>query len=330
MQPHKVEVIMKLSIRYADKIVGTLIVLALATLIIVIVMLGTSHRWFSNDNQYRTVFTSAAGLSPNMPIQYKGFTIGLIRKYGLTEDNTVEANFIIFEQYIDRVRMGSVVEIIVSPIGLGNLLIFHPGRGTDRVQEGGFIPEINSIEGKILLSGGLVDRQDSAADTINHFVGQADNILNQVNEILDTVLISLVGLGGADHITQIIKDVETTTQSIAMQLPPIMENMETVTSQISAPSSSVMSLLDSNSPIFRDITASIHSISEIIENLNKTSEFIPTQLPQIALMLTDVSVALRSAQDVLVAVSNNPLLRGGIPQRVETSPGGAGYRHLEF
>jgi len=323
---------MKFSIRFADKIVGTLVILALAILIVVIFMLGSSQRWFARDYQYRTYFISASGLSPNMAVQYKGFTIGNVKKIKLSEDDNVEVHFTIFEEYQDRVKDGSVVEILVNPIGLGNSFIFYPGKGKEILPEGSIIPEINSPEARLLMSSGLVDRQESTGDSIV-------NIVNNAREILENVNIALSGSKGSDEITlgQIILNIERVTASISevtdaltQMLNPILENIEVVTGQISDPSGTVMSILDSEGPIYTDLTSSIHSIADMIENLNKTSDFIPSQLPQVAILINDLSVALRSAQDVLTAVSNNPLLRRGIPERTETAPGGSGNRNLDF
>jgi len=45
---------MRFSIRFADQVVGTLVVLALAILIFAILMVGRSQRWFVQDYEYRT------------------------------------------------------------------------------------------------------------------------------------------------------------------------------------------------------------------------------------------------------------------------------------
>ncbi|MCL1958043.1 MAG: MCE family protein, partial [Spirochaetes bacterium] len=163
---------MKFSIRFADKIVGALVLLGLALLIFVIFMLGKNQRWFARDRQYKTYFTSASGISPNMAVQYKGFTIGHVKKIRLSDDDSVEVSFTIFEEYGDRVKDGSVVEILINPIGLGNTFIFYTGRGAKLIPEGNTIPEINSAEGRRLVLMGLVDRQESTGDAITGIMNQ--------------------------------------------------------------------------------------------------------------------------------------------------------------
>jgi phospholipid/cholesterol/gamma-HCH transport system substrate-binding protein len=260
-----------------------------------------------------------------MAVLYKGFTIGHVKKFSLSDDDSVEVFFTIFEEYTDRVRDGSVVEILISPIGLGNSFVFYPGKGTDIIPEGSTIPEINSREGRRLVLMGLVERSESMGDAIA-------NIVNQVKSILGEINIALSGAKGSEDtaIGKTIKNLETATEALSLQLSPIMGNLETVTDQMSSPSGTVMSLLDSEGPVYQNLTSALNSLADIIENLNNISEFVPNQLPQLAIMINDLSVALRSAQDVLTAASNNPLLRGGIPKRGETDPGGTNLRNLDF
>ena len=301
---------MKFSIRFADKIVGTLVLLALAILVVVIFMLGRNQRWFTRDLEYRAYFYSAAGLSTNMAIQYKGFTIGNVKSVSLAEDDSVEVIFSIYEEHNERVKYGSVVELQVSPIGLGNSFLFHPGKGKDLLLPGMTIPDVNSQQGRYLASIGLVDRPESS-DSIGE-------IMNKVQFLLETINISLSGSEGAE---------ELPLGQAMISLGNTMKNVEDLTSQIAAPRGTVMSALDGDGPLYTDITAMINSISGILDDVNRSTDVIPAHLP---VMLNDINILLRQVQDVLTSVSNNPLLRGGMPVRVETGPGGSNPRDLEF
>ena len=125
---------MKFKIRFSEQIVGVFIILALVSLIFVIVMLGRSHRWFSRDAVFYTELDSVTGISKNMPVLYKGFTIGNVKSFGLNDRDSVSIYFSIYAEHRERVKQGSLVEIVTSPIGLGNQFILHPGKGEDLVQ----------------------------------------------------------------------------------------------------------------------------------------------------------------------------------------------------
>ena len=359
MQTRYAGVVVKFSIRFADKIVGSLVILALAILVVVIFMVGRNQRWFAHDIQYVTYFSSASGLSPNMAVYYRGFTIGNVKKIKL-KDDSVEVLFTIHEEYAHRVTEGSVVEVQVNPIGLGSTFLFHPGKGMVKHDEGDVIPEINSAQARLLTAEGLVNRSETTNDITNIISrvnilletidavltgsrGAEDLAIGQIvknlEESLETINIALSGSDGAEDLAlgQIVKNLETTTtgltslaRTLSAQLSPIMGNLDTVAAQLSDPSGTVMSILDVDGPVYTNLTSAMNSIASIIENLDRTSEFIPAQLPQIGVMIADLNIALRTAQDVLTAIANNPLLKGGIPQHRETIPGGTNPRNLDF
>jgi phospholipid/cholesterol/gamma-HCH transport system substrate-binding protein len=323
---------MKFSIRFADQIVGALVILALAILVVVVFMLGKTQRWFVNDAQYKTYFTSASGISPNMAVKYKGFTIGHVKKLSLSDDDRVEIIFTIFEEYADRVVEGSLVGVQESPIGLGSSFNFYPGKGKESIPPGGLIPEVTSPEAQIYIKRGIADSPKSS-DSIGNIVNQVSETLESVNVILGTVNKSLAGTDGDPALEQIIGNIVKTTDGIttvvdtlSVQLSPLINNIESLTAKISDPSGAVMSILDGQGPLYE----SINSIAGIIENLNKTSEFIPAQLPQVAVAISELNTVLRQVQDVLTSIANNPLLKGGIPEHNETGPAGANPRNNEF
>jgi len=260
-----------------------------------------------------------------MAVQHKGFTIGHVKKLSLSQDDRVEIIFTIFEEYAHRVTEGSLVEVQESPIGLGSSFVFYPGNGKEPIPEGSVIPEVNSPEAKEYKARGLTN-VTKASDSIG-------NILNQVNSILESVNKALVDSNGEPVLGQIVNNVEGTTEDIknitetlSGQLKPIMADIESLTKKVSDPSGSIMGVLDGDGPLYD----SINSLAGIIDNLNKTSEFIPAQLPQIAVVIKELNTALRQVQDVLEAVANNPLLKNGIPERTETGPAGANPRNHNF
>jgi phospholipid/cholesterol/gamma-HCH transport system substrate-binding protein len=319
---------MKFSIRFADQIVGTLVVLALAILVFVVFMIGKNQRWFVNDSSYKAYFASASGINPNMAVQYKGFTIGHVKKLSLSRDSVegdrVEIIFSIFEEYADRVTEGSLVERMESPIGLGNSFNFYPGKGS-KLPEGSEIPVVNSPKARELISKKLAD-EPRANDSIG-------NIVNQVNSILETINKSLVGENGEPVLGQIVSNVEGTTaglntlaDDLSNQLKPLIANLELFTKKISDPTGAVMGILDGDGPLYE----SIDSLAGVIDNLNKTSEFIPAQLPQIAVAVNELNIVLKQIQDVLTSIANNPLLKNGIPEQNETGPTGANPRDQKF
>ena len=111
---------MKFKIKFADQIVGALSIIAIATLIFITFFIASTQKWFVKKHNFFTTISSANSVSEGMSLQYKGFAIGKVKKIALSDDDSVTVHFYVLDEYIDRVTQGSIVELSVSPIGLGS------------------------------------------------------------------------------------------------------------------------------------------------------------------------------------------------------------------
>ena len=333
---------MKFKIRFADQIVGFFVIVALVSLVFVIVMLGRSQRWFAKDNSYTTILPSAAGLGKNMALQYRGFAIGNIKSFYLTKDDEVEVLFSIHEEYKDRVKKGSMVELIVSPVGLGNQFLFHSGIG-ELLDDGAFVPLVGSAQAKELVRQGLAVelRHD---DSISLLLNRVSSVFDELNTTLTQVNEAFISGNDATKIGQIANSVQKmvsgaeglpqsvnqTIEEIRAELVPLLANVNEIVALANNPDNAVYQLLDSNGVVYSNLVSSLTSISDILENLDRTTAFIPAQLPQVAGLLMDLRATVKNAEDVLVALANNPLLRRGVPGKQESQSGGTSPRDIRF
>jgi phospholipid/cholesterol/gamma-HCH transport system substrate-binding protein len=215
-----------------------------------------------------------------------------------------------------------------------------------QVTEGMTIPAVNSPEGKRMLASGLAQRPERD-DSLNNIINRAGTLLATLNDTLIEVQSAFVGtdesslgrtMGEVELAARGLRvmsqrlpnDLEVTLTSIMAQLEPILANLNQLSAGIANPEGSVMSLLDAEGPVYTDLIASLDAISATLRNLEKTTDFIPAHLPQIAVLLSDLHMALTTAEDVLVSLTNNPILKGGIPQHRETRAGGTRPRDVEF
>jgi phospholipid/cholesterol/gamma-HCH transport system substrate-binding protein len=346
----------KFRIRFADKIVGLLIIVALGILIFSIFMLGKRHRWFAKDQTYLTHFDSASGLSANMPVQYKGFTIGNVKSFDLTAEDQVEVSFTIYDTYLDRVREGSLVEMRSNPIGLGGgQFLFHPGLLPDPM-EGDFIPSVNSSEGRDHLEKGLVviTGQD---DSITVIISRVNALLQNVNGVVlqlrdafrgteQTALgrtvsglegtvrdaSSLVGNvdAGLRRPLENAGQIAESVGRIAAQAEAALADLRIVTAELANPDSLAMRVLDPEGPVYANLDKSLNSISAIMESLETTAGALPVQMSQAAALILEIRSALEAAEDVIIALRNNPLLKNGVPDRIPAGTGGTSPRDISF
>jgi len=347
---------MKFKIRFADQIVGFFIILSIVSLVFVVLMLGRSYRWFSRDSRYHTILYSAGGLSNNMPILYRGFTIGNVTSFFLNDNDDVEVIFLIFEEYNDRVRLGSMMMMIESPIGLGSSFHFHPGRGAI-LPEDSFIPVAGSPQAQELIRRGLADEprhEDSIGviiTRVNTTLADVNSILAHINEAIgsgsdETEIGRIIGsaatiMAEAEIIPALIdesvRDLINILESFQRDLEPAMLSVNDIllginnlVSELNDPDGLIMTVLDTEEAVYTNLVESLGSVRSILDNLDATIAFLPSQIPQIAAIIMDLGAIMSSVEDVLVALANNPLLRGGIPQRPDTQGSGISPRDLRF
>jgi phospholipid/cholesterol/gamma-HCH transport system substrate-binding protein len=312
-------------------------------------MLGKQQRWFAKDQIYRSHFESASGLSANMPVQYKGFTIGNVKSFDLTDDDKVEVSFTVYDTYLDRVREGSLVEIRINPIGIGGgQFLFHPGLRPDPLG-GDFIPSVNSDEGREYLEKGLViiPNQD---DSITVIITRVNTLLQNINGVVILLRDAIRGTD-ATALGRTVAGAESTARgasSLVEQvdgaLKPSLENIEQITGQIQSvigdlktltaelanPDSLVLSALDIDGPVYTNLEKSLTALAGTLESVETTAGTFPAQMSQVAALISDLRSALRSAEDVIIALRNNPLLKRGIPNRGQTGTGGTSPRDVAF
>jgi phospholipid/cholesterol/gamma-HCH transport system substrate-binding protein len=340
---------LKFTIRYADQVVGALIIGAIVALLGVIFLLGSNQRWFSKNYNFKTYFDSAAGLGKNMAVQYKGFTIGRIKTFDLTSDDRVEVRFYIYDTYISRVRRGSLVDVSVSPVGLGNQFLFYPGLGSDQIEEGDLIPAVSSREGQEALEMGIayIPKHDDSIGVIlsqvNSVLANVDTLTKQLSGAFEGTDATALGrtLGNVEQTTQGLAEIPGmvqggldqvlgTVDQIVASIQPILANLRILSDDLADPNGTVAQVLDSEGPIYANLVSTLESVSGTIGSLEKTMAYVPAQLPQITVMLTEVRQVLRSAEDVLTALTNNPLLKNGVGSRVENQPTGTSMRDIGF
>jgi len=332
---------MKLMIRFADQIVGALIIVAVGILVFVIFMLGSSQRWFIRDNNYVSYFNSASGLGHNMPVLYKGFTIGRVRSIKLIDDR-VEVHFSIFKEYTDKVKRGSRVELVSSPISAlgGNQFLFYPGRGTEKepLAPGTVIHSVNSPDSLFQLDSHLTS-VPPREDGIGNIISQVGLTLRKLNEALggETEVNNLKTI--VESIVKSVTDIQLIVGKLSSDLDverlmndlrPVVANFRELSDRLREPDSPVMSFLNSEGDVYKNLIKSLEAAAGTLQQLEGTTGDIHSQTPQIAASLDRLLTALRSANLVLDSVKTNPLIRRGIPERTETSAGGSGSRDMDF
>jgi phospholipid/cholesterol/gamma-HCH transport system substrate-binding protein len=351
---------MKFKIKFADQVVGLFILVAVVFFAVIVVLIGANQRWFAKDYTFKTSFQSATGAAPGTAIFMKGFTIGKIDKLTLNAENLVDAEFHIYDTYYDKVREYSILELTVSPIGLGSQLLFHPGRSETRLEEGVFIPTADSIDGQALIEQELVEIPPKD-DTITRLLANVNPLLENTNKTIVTVNRTLteVNRALAGQSTGPLGDIVTDASTAAAALPGTMRNVDAIVAdvqlrvgglldQVSSllvefqaisgnlvattesirdptglvpklldPSGSIKTFLDDDNALYKKVMNIVGEIEKSVKSLQSIVSGLNSEMPKVAAVLNETRTAIQQAQDVLEGVKNNPLIRGGVSERVE-------------
>ena len=184
----------------------------------------------------------------------------------------------------------------------------------------------DSISNLVNRANVLLESLTDLIDGVNYaFEGTSDTSLGRTMQSVETSMASL-----SDMTEKLPAEIEDSLVSIMDMLNPILKDLAELSNKLAAPDGMVMTALDAEGDVYTSLNDTLKSLSETMKNLAITSDAIPGYMPQVGTMLIEVNNVLQTVDDVLTAAANNPLLKGGVPKKVETKVGGGQSRDMEF
>lgn len=342
---------MKFRIKYAQQIVGFFLLAALAALVVVLILMGLNQRWFARSYTFYTRFNSASGITPGMSVKLKGFEIGKLSGFQLNSLNRVSVTLQIYEEYYDKIRPDSVVELASSPLGLGSgSLNLLSGKNTlPPIEEYSFIPSTDTILGDNIVKQGLVDKQ-LGNDAISGIINSIEPLVNSIRETSNSVNQLLTNINGAvegtsqNQITSLLQDLHKNMGNLDRILQgdvqgkvgPILDNVAAISGNVAKltdemkdpkglipklldAKGSIATLLDDKNQLYDQINQIITQVNQSMKEVRALAVYLNNSTPQISGIMEDARSTLKHTDDVLTGLSNNPLLKGGIPEKKEQS-----------
>jgi phospholipid/cholesterol/gamma-HCH transport system substrate-binding protein len=153
---------------------------------------------------------------------------------------------------------------------------------------------------------------------------KSEGVLGKAEETLNTTEGVVAGVPG------IVEDLQGSLDAILTDVRPVIKNLETLSATLADPDGAIAMVLDSEGAVYTSLEDSLKSVSGTLRNLERTTDFIPTQLPQIAALIMELREVLQTAESVLISLTNNPLLKKGIPAQVKTETSGTSSRDIRF
>lgn len=337
---------MKFRIKYAQQVVGFFLLASVLALVAVLVFMGANQRWFARNYSFFSRFNSAEGITVGMPIKLKGFEIGKVTGFELTYSNRVKVNLDIYSDYIGKIRPDSVLDLAVATLGIGggamNLL---PGTNMlPPMEENSFLPSSDSTLGKTLVNQGVVDKPQ-VNDQIKGILDQVAPLLvdlrttaGSVTRVLNDVSSAVEGKSNnqiagllteaRSTITQVMSVVNTSANNandLMNGLNSVTKRVDSLMSQIQDPKGlipklfdpqgSLKTILDDKNVLFNQITSILGQVNSTLVEVKGLTAYLNRSTPQISSLVEDARQTIKKTGDVMEGLSNNPILRGGIPEQ---------------
>jgi phospholipid/cholesterol/gamma-HCH transport system substrate-binding protein len=228
-------------------------------------------------------------------------------------------------------------------------MFFHPGKGpAEPLPEFSYIPSMDLEEGKQLVKDGLVDRP-VGEDPIGELIASLSPVLVQVDSTLLAIEQTVQSLDdsingvGTGALAGVITELESTAgqiNSVLSQLELAAANINQLTEGMTDPTGlakklldpkgSVATFLDDENQLYDQIVKSVEDLNTIIDELGQFVTFINASQPQISGILEKGKATLDQGRDVLEAVKNNPLIRGGVPEPLQQPTTFQSFRDEDF
>jgi ABC-type transporter Mla subunit MlaD len=231
-----------------------------------------------------------------MAMKIKGIQTGEVKSVFLTEDNLIEVNFKVFQEYSGRIRKDSVVKKRSPLIGAKYLEIIPGEANMPVLASGSYVWSEDTEEGKRILNDRLrVDRPE-----------QIQRILNNVEEM--TYKLSsdeeklMVMLTKAGEFMDLLNDEEG-------DLNQILDHIEAITKSIVESEGSIGKMIYDDYEMYEQITATMTNLSSMTENLDELSEMLADSSPEVKTAMQNVNRAMDNAIGLMTTLQNSVWLR---------------------
>jgi phospholipid/cholesterol/gamma-HCH transport system substrate-binding protein len=198
-----------------------------------------------------------------------------------------------------------------------------------------------AVTGKGGPIGGMVNQLALTPAKVNRTVDLANGVVDRVNTVVDTVNTRVDGITlSVNRITDRTNEILTRIDKVSRNLEDISANLKSTSeglrdtkglaTRLLDPKGSVATILDDQNALYGQVTDALKNANQIIAQVRSFVDYVNSTKPQISSILEKGRDTLDQGKDVLEAVKNNPLLRGGVPAKREQGPTLKSYRDEDF
>ena len=165
--------------------------------------------------------------------------------------------------------------------------------------------------------------------------GSISQTLARINAVVDTVQYEVIAntterLNSLlDQLGEVTTNVIDITADVAQTTESLRDPTGIVPKLLGA-KGSIPTLLDDDNALYDEILAMLTTVAGIVDQLKSFTEFVNGSTPQISGLIEKGQDALDGGVEVITAIKNNPLLRGGIPEAREQPTTFQSMRDVDF
>jgi phospholipid/cholesterol/gamma-HCH transport system substrate-binding protein len=175
---------------------------------------------------------------------------------------------------------------------------------------------------------------DDVGSKVGDLMGTVSDIAGRVNSVLDKIDAVSVDLGEISQTTKgTLATLSTNLESITENLKVTSEGLKDtrgLATRLLDPKGSLDTILNDQNALYKQVDSALQSTNAVITQLKGFVEYINSTRPQISSILEKGRETLDQGKDVLEAVKNNPLLKGGVPAQKEQTSTLKSYRDEDF
>ena len=250
------------------------------------------NKTFKGRVHYHTVLNSAKGLSGYPSIFFKGYSIGRISDFELTEKLDIKVKFYVFEEYESLMFENTILEksqnILTGEITDFKLILPTQNYRNNLKEQNSYVAERNSAIGKRLIIDRIVQIDSDGIE----------GAVSKVNILLDKF---------------VDQDISKSVNSMVMDSNKLVLEMR----------NTVASYHATDSPkAKRALVRMVAQANDSVANINESLGYLRGILKEvyankdiITPMLLKTSRTIDMAEDTLKGINNNPLIRGGIRKK---------------
>ena len=150
--------------------------------------------------------------------------------------------------------------------------------------------------------------------------------VDRVNKVVDSINTNIV-VATADGVNRVLGQIDGVLKTI----DETAVNLATLSSALSDPTGLVPRLMgDQQNDLLGRLNGAIGGVEKVVQQLQSFVAYMNTATPQVSGLIEQTQDVLDQGRDVLTAVRNNPLLRGGVPERVPQATTYGSTRDVEF